>query len=360
MSVDEAAAGTTSRAAAALRLVAINLVVCLVLASLPELAAVLLMRFPAPLTGHALRVFRQYYASHDRQIIQLLPDCAVYDPELTYLLRPPGCRIVNREHTVDYVVNRLGARDDEGSLDGPEIIVLGDSQAMGWGVGQTQTFSELLERETGSRVLNLAISSYGTVRELKLLDRADRSRLKTLVIQYCQNDAPENLAFESEGNRLPISDRAVYEKTVEDYLARTAYSPWKHTRRLVQIWRHLGAPWAPPDTVEEHLVDARAFLNALAESGIDLGGIEIVVFEVNGFARNDAYFTTALESTVEQLPPESPWRRVQVLDLSPELTEDKYYKIDDHLTAEGHRTIADALLPLLQASFPSNEPEPRP
>lgn len=333
-----------------LRIVVVNLAICLGLVSLPELLATALLRHPAPLGGDALRVFRQYYASYDRKIIQFLPDCAVYDPELTYRLRPGGCTIRNREHRVEYKVNSLGARDDEASLGAPEVIAIGDSQAMGWGVPQAETFAEWLEHESGRKVLNLAISSYGTVRELRLLARADTSRLKTLIIQYCQNDKEENLTFEREGGKLPISDRAAYEATVERHLADSAYYPGKHTLRLFQIWRHLKPPGTPPDTPEAHAEEAAAFLNALSESGADLGGVEIVVFEVNSFARNDSHFTVALEHAIEQLPAESPWRRIRILDLSNELTAAKYYKLDDHLTAEGHRAVARALLPLVRVT----------
>ena len=82
-------------------------------------------------------------------------------------------------------MNRLGLRDDEASLRAPAVVVLGDSYAMGWGVAQDETIAEVIERETGLRALNAGIASYGTVREMRLLDRIDTSRLRYLVIQYC-------------------------------------------------------------------------------------------------------------------------------------------------------------------------------
>jgi hypothetical protein len=86
-------------------------------------------------------------------------------------------------------------RDDEESLFSPEIVVVGDSQAMGWGVSQDLTFSSLLENALGKPILNAAISSYGTARELKILERIDLSNLKFLIIQYSDNDYRENRTY---------------------------------------------------------------------------------------------------------------------------------------------------------------------
>jgi hypothetical protein len=98
--------------------------------------------------NHALNVLRQYYITNDRSIVQYEPDCFRYDPELTYTLKPEStCTVVNREHTVEYRANRQGVRDSESALDHPSIVVVGDSQAMGWGVAQSESFPKVLERE---------------------------------------------------------------------------------------------------------------------------------------------------------------------------------------------------------------------
>ena len=52
--------------------------------------------------------------------------------------------------------------------------MLGDSYAMGWGVEQGESFPEILEAATGLRVLNAGVPSYGTPRELLMLERLDR------------------------------------------------------------------------------------------------------------------------------------------------------------------------------------------
>src|SRR6185436_6931880 len=71
----------------------------------------------------ALGIARRYYMANVQHIVQFLPPCAVYDPEVTYTLRPGArCTVVNSEHTVEYAANRAGLRDDDASLDHPTVV----------------------------------------------------------------------------------------------------------------------------------------------------------------------------------------------------------------------------------------------
>ena len=76
------------------------------------------------------------------------------------------------------------------------IVVLGDSHAMGWGVKDDETFSYVLQNLSKQPVYNLAVSSYGTAREVirlnlsKLIKKTD-----LIIIQYHENDLRENLEF---------------------------------------------------------------------------------------------------------------------------------------------------------------------
>src|SRR5262249_10782394 len=120
-------------------------------------------RYPAAL----LEFFRWEYF-YRRNIVQLDTGRARYDAELLYTLRPGRFTFANVEYATPYEVNSLGVRDDEASLAQPEIVVAGDSYAMGWGVQQGDAFPQVIEQKTGRRVLNAAVASYGTVRELRL------------------------------------------------------------------------------------------------------------------------------------------------------------------------------------------------
>jgi lysophospholipase L1-like esterase len=121
-----------------------------------------------------------------------MPECATYDETLTYTLRPGRCTFANREFITEYAINALGVRDDEQSMDQPRVVALGDSVTMGWGVEQHEAFPSVFERMTGWRTLNAGVSSYGTVRELRMLQRIDRRNLTHVLIQYSGNDVVEN------------------------------------------------------------------------------------------------------------------------------------------------------------------------
>src|SRR4051794_598664 len=87
---------------------------------------------PAPWYPGAIRNFlsREYF--YRRRIIQLDQRFARYDAELLYTLRPGQFAFSNVEYSTPYIVNSLGVRDEERALAQPEIVVVGDSYAMGW------------------------------------------------------------------------------------------------------------------------------------------------------------------------------------------------------------------------------------
>ncbi|MCP4694336.1 MAG: hypothetical protein GY859_40265 [Desulfobacterales bacterium] len=130
---------------------------------------------------------------------------------------------------MDYIINSKGMRDDQASLIAPEIIVAGDSIAMGWGVRQDKTFGALLEKKSGKSVLNAAISSYGTVREMRILERVNLNNLKYLIIQYCDNDFRENRTYKKNGNRLPVISKRGYNWIRQEHKNATFYFFGKHT-----------------------------------------------------------------------------------------------------------------------------------
>src|SRR5690349_19547199 len=135
--------------------------IILTTAALAEGIFELMLRYPAYVPDSIVPALRDYYYNEDQPYIQYLPACAKYDSQLTYTLKPGSCRFSGREFDTTVTINSLGVRDDEQSLNAPQIFVLGDSIAMGWGVQDDETFASLVEKETGIKVLNLAVSSYG-------------------------------------------------------------------------------------------------------------------------------------------------------------------------------------------------------
>ncbi|MEE8526513.1 MAG: hypothetical protein V3T72_21470, partial [Thermoanaerobaculia bacterium] len=242
----------------------------------------------------------------------------------------------------------------EASLDRPEIIVIGDSHAMGWGVGHEATFAQLVEEETGRRVLNAAVSSYGTVRELAILAEVDAGALRTLVIQYCDNDYRENQTFRDEG-ALSIMPEARYRRIVERRSKAARYYFGKHlvgiTRRATGLRKASAKPSraaTSPDAGARPPDEAECFLHALAHAPVDLGGVRILVFEIDGYGVADGGLITGLRAYPADGPYAEIARELVTIDLSAALGPGDFFVLDDHMTARGHRVVADKLVERLR------------
>ncbi len=338
-----------SRTLAAARLVTLLAVSVFAALAVAEAVFALLLASPSAL-GRApsglLSHLRGYYLRHDRVMAQSLPECAVYDPDFFYTLRPGSCRFRNREFDTTLRINSQGWRDTEDALQAPEVVVLGDSFAMGWGVEQEQAFPQLLGRLSGRRVLNAGVPSFGTVREARLLNRLDTSRLRLLVVQYSSNDSEENRLFEERGNRLLIEHERLFAQDVQRGSRRNRYHLGKITFNILHdnlFPSHSGPPVLPAAT------QARLFVNALVHgTGRDLASVEILVLELDSYAVGSSDFMAALQR--EAVTPNQPpfIRRLRVADLRGQLRPDDYFVLDDHLRASGHAKVAGLLFEKLR------------
>ncbi len=290
----------------------------------------LLGTVPAFSRIEALRplALRAYEA--DFRIIQFEPDCAQYDPEFFYRLRPGTCVFSNVEFRTEYQINSFGVRDDEDSLLAPEVILLGDSYAMGWGVEQDETFAALLERQMGRKLLNAGISSFGTARELMLLDKIDRSAADTVILQYCDNDKYENRTLLEDGSSLPIASEREYKETVAYQQSTLRFHP---LRLPYKVYESLLADsllralhdwgWPPSPSMERLHIDeaqaARDFLVVLERSPVDLSGLRVVVFDVGWGVGRESPFLGELRRLQGELQSQD-WRsRMEIVDVLPPL-----------------------------------------
>ncbi len=291
----------------------------------------LLRRVPA-----SASLLRGIYLDGARNIIQLEPDCARYDPGLSYTLRPGEFVFSNAEFRTEYRVNRLGIRSDEADLVAPAFIVIGDSRAMGWGVAQEEMYSSLLRRETGLKTLNAAVSSYGTAREMKLLDRLDTSAMKRLVIHYVDNDYDENASFFRHANVLPIMSRENYLAAQRKYLKGKRYYFGKYT--FFFLYR-LGAE-AQDGLVRLLKIDSQKsaavyFLNALMHSRrTPLDGARIVVM-------GNGKFIERLRKEIAS--GDYPGYVERMVLLSDDVPTSGYFVLDNHMNGKGHRFLAERL-----------------
>ena len=235
---------------------------------------------------------------------------------------------------------------------------------MGWGVGQNQTFAQIVEAQSGLTVLNAAISSYGTAREVMSLQRLDTSRLRFLVIQYCDNDFGENKAFYENNNHLETMSFAKYaelsraqEKLSRYYFAKSL--KYFASSRIALIQRQISkvggslsnrlgirseAEPVSSAHAESRLNEAELFLNVLNHSGVNLKGVDILAFDISNYGRSGHRFFDLLQASLRSEIHNPSSLAIQVIDTARLLGPQHYYRLDGHLNVEGHRVVAEAIL----------------
>ncbi len=320
-----------------------------VLAMAEGLLAVMLAnteRLPAGL----LSGVRSIYLREDWTIPQMDLDIVAYDPELTYLLRPGPARFRNREFDTTIAGNSAGLRDNEASLERPDLIVLGDSFAFGWGVERHDTFAQVLERSTGLKVLNAAMSSYGTAREVILLERLDLSAARAIVVQYFMNDYRENRAFVDAGYTLAITPEDEFLLSVRDFERQTTYRPLDYVAAFLDR-----RPYFPElDTVSTRAV-AETCLQVLASSE-ELADLPVFFLQIDPWNQFDRYDVVArIAELLETEPgPDGRFRdlrrRLTLVPLEGVLTGDDFFRLDPHLRPSGHRKVAAEIERALRAA----------
>ena len=333
-----------------IRFLCINGLVALVLAAFLETILWVGLNYPQFIPSVLLHPYREMYQRQDRSIIQVSP-CAQYDSGLFYTLKPGQSVFENREFSVVNKVNSEGLRDDERSLAHPDILVLGDSYAMGWGVSQEETFPQVLERLTDQNVLNAGISSFGTAREMKLLRRIDTSNLKHLIIQYHPNDYEENITYMENGYDLPIRSQKQYDSLKNAIRRRAEYFPFKYLTGISSgIAKTILRP-TPRDTANT-LAEARMFLDILERSLPAKDSLRILVFKTEVLSKLQSdRFIRSLDSLVNKEP--YPWYNITVFSIADFLTEDDYFILDDHINASGHNKIARKLFEFIHNESPT-------
>ncbi len=313
-------------------------------------------------SGPVLHAMRKVYWN-SKSFIQYNADCAQFDSRLAYRLRPGSCQFSGAGFSNKFSMNNQGLRDDEASLAAPEVIVLGDSQAMGWSVGQNETFAAIIEAKTNITVLNAAVSSYATAREVLSLDRLDTSNLKTLVIQYCDNDIEENGKFYNDNYQLNTMSQVEYDDITASHERLQHYRPGRHIAAGYTVakelypdfkWKVLypmvmgfmGRPVQVKPTETQELDYGKIFLDILLQSKINLSDIQIIVFEVNNYGRGTERnkFISRLIRAQKADPMVYSELNIELIDVHDLLATNDYYRLDGHLTVSGHRQIADAII----------------
>lgn len=275
--------------------------------------------------------------------------CGRYDPELSYVLETGDCRFNDTEFDIRISANSLGLRDDESSLDSPEIVILGDSHAMGTGVDQEKIFPALIEEASGLKVLNTGMSSYGTARQVGMLRRLSVESADQIIIQYSRNDFEENKAYRSLGGELNTMSEEKYETLRKTDLDRydSFFGPGVGVvSRAVEKFSEFmdTTPNEPLETVSE----AEAFGYVLSRNLDLFKNKSIIILEVNGHNKYSNMFIENVEKELEGFDID-----IQYVDVRQVLTNNDYYVLDNHMTAAGHEKVADLILQAIGAGSTS-------
>ena len=158
-----------------------------------------------------------------RKIITTDKDCFSQNKDLIYKPTPfSKCIQSNLEFKNEINFGKYGNRTDEYFKSDKKInlIVIGDSHAMGWGVSNNEVFSAFLNK-SDINTLNLSVPSYGTYRQLEYLKNwalkypNKFKETKNIVIQYCGNDLKENIYAINGNNIIPNTQIEQYKIALE-------------------------------------------------------------------------------------------------------------------------------------------------
>jgi hypothetical protein len=279
-----------------------------------------------------------------------------FDPEIGIVLRPGLVERSNRtrEFSVTISTNSAGFRDDEQSLDRPEILLLGDSFAFGTGVNQEETVGSLMEKMVSRKVLNLGVPTYSNVQEYLSFKRWIDSRgadFRLAVFLLYHNDLPTNVRrseplmrpyLDTSGSefRLVFPTREGYDRWADFVDGR--YRPLCHRLYIGYYFARAVALYREPEsfTVEK-------------PGGVSIKlGFEKIVDDIAGLAESVdlpvmfAYIPRMLapdHTDIRHIEKAFRDRSVAFLNLAEVLTAEDYYPLDGHWKPSGHRKAAQAL-----------------
>src|SRR5262245_12697223 len=285
------------------------------------------------------------YFEYEANLWQNQKDCVQYDDKLLY--KPSsGCHFANKEFSTDLTFSDEGrlTTSSRAPASRRPLIFAGDSETMGWGVNDGETFASLIASSIEAPVLNLGVASYGTVREIMRMRMQRRFQdANCIVIQYSWNDFDENSVFLARGG-LPSPTRISFHQLLsaygrrdvgfQDFLQRTFDVMLNNPRAFslnVLGWHDFpledDEPMNMNGTARAETEDTKAFLAVLA-SFSELNGKKI-------FVMGPGRFISALSRET---------RPANVFPISVDLNDGDWYTLDMHPNKQGHREIAAQIL----------------
>jgi len=311
---------------------------------------VLVSLSPWPFRHFPLTYYQNFhYFTGGRNIWQYDPACAQTDVDLVYKPRDGACHFTNLEFDTTLNFDALGRNVParaKADMSLPGIAVLGDSYAMGWGVEDEETFANVMQTSIRRPVYNLAVSSYGTERELKRLALSGLAdKVDTVFILYCDNDLGENRTLLTPADYATaargFNDSIAIGEGMASFGSRTEFLNTLLMEVVMapvedMVRRLINRPeYSPPGgpTFADHIGPLRQTLLRYQDL---LAGKQVYV----GYVRVAGTRFADFPAGRDPLLPNVTW-------LEPPMVQQDFFVIDDHLAAVGHRHLGEWLVAAL-------------
>lgn len=265
-----------------------------------------------------------------------------FDKDVFYTLKPGQFKYDNMEFSTSYSVNKKGFRDDDNSLNFPEIIFLGDSYTMGWGVEQEESYAHILETALNKKTLNTGIASYGTAREFLTFEKTKHDSCQLVVLQFCPNDVNENRTFVENNFNLNISPKEKFDREVIWNKLYQKYYPLKYVHSAFYFLKYKLATASPSEfTINKPSIEGGISEEALNDFFVILKKIknsfngEVIIFNLGMNITQPA-----INQQFELYLKEQKIEGIHVFNSAEHLNKEDYLTLDTHLTKKGNEKLA--------------------
>ena len=240
------------------------------------------------------------------------------------------------------------------TVEDADVLVLGDSHAFGYGIDAERSFASLY---TAPRIKPIGAPGYNCVQELLALRELSAKLAGKLVVWlvYPGNDIADNLSPGMGGYRTPfVRVRNGDWEIVTSHLSPEKWwaSRGRHGEYHLPT---LAAMYTPVSLLGQRGYDACAFVLGQGAALCRAAGARLVVVTVPSPMVLDQGDLSVLRSSAgnpEAVNPDYPDRAigkiceklgVRFVPLKDVLTSAEFKRHDDHLTATGHRLVADVI-----------------
>lgn len=317
----------------------------------------IILNYPLLYSSHKslLSLKRDIYLNH-RPVIQYSPDCARYDNQLLYTLKEGQCLFGTADTGLhSYKINKFGIRDDE-DIKNSKIAILGDSFAMGWGVDNKKIFPSILEENTKKKVVNMAISSYGTAREFTIFRRIfdNKEKLKNLeylILQYCGNDYEENIDYVNNNYQITKKDQVIFsdaqkynEKMLQYNYFRQIFKALKFKVKNIKFFKKSNLD--ENNIANSNIHQFSTFLDIvnkeISTNKFLPKNLKIIIFNTEPHLLPSDFYNQ-VSSQLKQEKYKKIRDKITLINIPSQLNSQDYFLLDDHINENGHKKIAEII-----------------